>query len=272
MPKRLLHFDTINAQYVYDSTNNAYSAAYHPSPLGWPDNYTNCFEVKFSLPQAIHKVKKLSLKSVEIPVAFDNIRASHSFIFTLDNNPKQYLVTFDNVTITDGASLCTLLNTLVTATTPLYGLAFSYNSSTNLLTFAGTTAPTNLTIVDTPFSRAYLGFRGTTDTYVPAIKGIAASCCLNLNPDNYLNIYFPNVPAPNNNVNGVLSTFKVALNAASQNIYFWSELMNHEQSVHLSDNTFTFSQLHVVVYDRWGNNIWPRGGDWSFTMEVSYDD
>jgi hypothetical protein len=71
--KQIIHFDTANS--TYNSSNNAIS---------------NSFNTNFKLAYALRKVKKISLKSVELPVGFCNGRISNTFLSfgILSSTPK----------------------------------------------------------------------------------------------------------------------------------------------------------------------------------------
>jgi hypothetical protein len=63
---QILHFDTIGQWSVQTPTSAFYKTGFHP------------FNLTLSLPNQISKVKKIYLKSVELPVGFTNIRDTNT--------------------------------------------------------------------------------------------------------------------------------------------------------------------------------------------------
>jgi hypothetical protein len=257
---KLLHFDSINAQYINNPNNSAY----------YPGSYvTNPYEVAFQLPNVIRNVRSLRLMSAEIPVAFDNIRYKTHYLIMNVNGTMYQVNLVGSFTVSTIADFLTALNLLIQSAIPSQTITFT-NTGSNLKIVCGATV-TSLTFQDTVFSRYYLGIR-STDTFNSVSKTMPIAGYWNLAPDNYLNMYIPSLPSQNNNVNGCLSTFKIPLNAPSGTVYYTSEYSSFQQAVSTTDANFTLSQLQVVIYDRFGCNINPNGGDWSFSLLVEYDD
>jgi hypothetical protein len=159
-----LNFDTINS--TYTSANNPYDCA-------------------FNLNIPIKRAKKIYLKSIEIPIGFNNIRTSsnglNNFIFTI-NSTTYTVILVDKVYTSISALLIDINNQILT-----WGLSFtivlSVNSTnSNKLTLTLSTSNT-ITILPTGLSVNILSF-----TLNQSITGTILNATNNylLNVDNYL--------------------------------------------------------------------------------------
>jgi hypothetical protein len=66
-----LHFDSLNQTYNSSNQFNTF-----PIVIGSATSGPNSFNCDFSLPSVRRNVKKIQLKSIELPLAFPNIRAN----------------------------------------------------------------------------------------------------------------------------------------------------------------------------------------------------
>ena len=249
-----LHFDSINSSYIYDSKNTS-------------GNTSNCFKATFPMTQAFRKIKRVWLKSLEMPINFPNIRtgSTNTLIFTM--NGTKYTTSLSETNYTSISTLCTAITTAVATTISGSGatMTFAVNSSKITIT---TTGVSSFSWTDTNLSKYILGFR-TTDTF--ASNSITGSCNYNLSPDNYINIYMPTFNAYNANQTGSWSSFKLPLNSVIGNVYYYQDENSFTQSIDIRDDNLVMSQLQVIIYDRFGNNINPNGADWSFTLKIDYE-
>ena len=81
--------------------------------LSHSDNHP--FSLTFNLPSQIHNIKKIYLKSVEIPIGFTNIRSennSNTFTISINNVVCTVVITPGNYTI---ISLITAINNAIIA-------------------------------------------------------------------------------------------------------------------------------------------------------------
>ena len=257
--KQLLHFDSINATQITDTALNS----------------STPFKCYWTLKNPIKKIKSLSLKSVELPILFYNVRSSNStntftFTFTYSSWTNQAVtvtITESNYTIT---TLLSALNTAIsTAITSYSGLTLtiSNNSTTNKLYF--TTNASSMSFNSSQLITNMLGFTSGSQTI--SASSIYSSGVYNVNLDNYLNMYFYNIPNESTNVNGFNSTFKVPCNATFQQVLYVNENSNFKQLISLKDDYFVLNALYVQIYDRFGYSLNPNNGNYSFTLEITYD-
>ena len=251
---QMLHFDSINSSYIYDVNNTS-------------TNTSNCYKAVFPMTQTYRKIKKVWLKSFELTVGFPNIRKGSTNIFKFILNSTTYTVTLTEANYTTMSSFMSVLSSACTTATGVT-MTFSLNgSNTNKLIITFSSA-TTFSVIDTNLSKYILGFR-TTDTLSSNI--FTGSCNFNLTPDNYISIYIPSFNSYNANQVGYWSTFKLPLNAITNQVYYYLEQAAFEQFVNINDDNLVLSSLTVHIYDRFGNNINPNGSDYSFTLQIQYE-
>ena len=221
------------------------------------------FDCSVILGQTHRKVRRVALKSVEMPIGFYNIRAPYN---TLTLNVASVLTTY---TVPPGnytsGTLLSSLNGLVTS-----GVGqFATNPATNRVTF--TSAVGSLVIIPvTQRSLAYfLGF-----TNAQSVTGIGnlvmATNSYMVNFDTYVNVFIENLRASSMQPM-VPVTFKVPITVANGAIEYYFENTRFTQCIETYDPNFRIDRLNIIVYDRFGNIIDNNGIDWSFTLEMESD-
>jgi hypothetical protein len=272
MPSKSIHFDTIYSTYLTNSSNSATTTP-------------NCYDVQFVLPQPLRNVNRIALKSVEMPVLWGQTRG----VSGSKNSTGYYEIKLNGTTYTFVmptrvyASIDTFItdwNTYYTAAigTPsglggVLSITTSSGASGNkhylALTFATSVA---VVFVDVPLSNAIMGFRNLTNSGTATV--FTATGRYNLNADNYVSLYLANVPASDNSVSGKPCTFKLPVSVGGDSILYYSDMgVGYEQFVSIDKSyRFTMDRLIVKVYDRWGYNIDPLGGDYTFTLQIDYEE
>jgi hypothetical protein len=92
-----------------------------------------------------------------------------------------------------------------------------------------------------------------------------------LNVDNYINIYFSNIPCiSHNNYGGVMSSFKLPLNCTSNVVYYNAENQSFSQYIEITDMHYVLTNFNVKILDRFGYIIPSQGLDYSFTLGIEY--
>lgn len=257
--KTLLHLDSIDGIQNYDTNLNLY----------------HCYNTNLKLNKPITNIKLISLKSIELPIQFKNIRdsnGSNSFIFTFT------FLSYSNITVnlkipetnyTTTTSLINALNTSINAAITSYiGLSLvasitntyyvTLQTNADLLTLGNSILINNI-LAFTSLNSLSSGFIYSTNTY-------------NLNIDNYLSIYISNISSGSDtNVNGRLSTFKIPCNATNGQILYMCDSSFFNQSVQITDPSFVLSNFNIIIYDRFGYIINGQNGCYSMTLEVVYD-
>ena len=224
----------------------------------------DCFDARFPLSTTLIDAKKLTLKSLELPVNFNNIRDSGSLnvfsIFTnLGNTYNVTIPSFNHSTIT---TLLTALNTAFVGVVP--STTFTFSVSGNYVNLSATSSTiTSFIINNTVLSNAVLGFKTTGSPL-----SITAITPYLLNVDNYIIMYINNVQALHiENTGNFRQSFKIPLNAVNGIIYYEAENNSFPQSVYLSPNN-NIQYLDITIYDRFGQKILCNNSDYSFTLSV----
>lgn len=252
---QLLHFDSLYATYLTDSNSST-------------GNTSTPYRAQYFMNQSFRRLKRVYLKSVEIPVGFSNVRTGSTATLTMLINGTSYSVVLAEKNYTAVATLVSDLNvaclSLVSGVTITFGLTSSTSTPSRLqITLTGVSS---FSIVDTNLSKYILGFRAARDSLVSGLYA-ASSSNYNLNIDNYILLHIPSLNGMNASMMGPLqSTFKVPLNSVTNQVYYYFENSSFKQYVDISDPNLVLSNLVVYVVDRFGNSLSPNGLDYSFTL------
>jgi hypothetical protein len=234
----ILHFDTIDSMYI-----------------------KNCYNTIFRLFNPLRNIKNIYLKSLEMPVVFDNIRSDNtSNIITLKVNNAVVNVNLDTKNYNNINTLLSDINTKLVATnitlTILNGIV-----SINIPIIS------NITIENSVLINTVLGFPKNTP-YTSTNKVTAVSH-YTLNYDNYLSLYV-DIPSSNNASSNKLISFKIPLNALENMVFYLGDNSTFSQSIKISDPNYVLSQFRITVYDRFGYTI-SQCLDYTFTLGIEYD-
>lgn len=257
---QFLHFDSAQATYITDATNTT-------------GNSSNPYKALFPMNQSFRRIKRVYLKSTELPIGFSNVRTGSTNTIAFKLNGTIYTVTLPE---RYHQTMTTLLFDLNGAcSTGFSGTFIAFSLTPSILTpyrvvanFSGTTVST-FQWIDTNLSKYILGFR-STDILSGANAPMYGSCNYNLSPDNYILMYVPSLNSMNANMGGQISTFKIPLLGFTNSVFFYFDGNSFEQYVDISDDNLVLSGLQVVLFDKWGKNLSPNGLDWSFTLKVEY--
>ena len=256
---QLLHFDSVYATYLRDLNSST-------------GNITMPYRAQFTMNQTFRKIKRVYLKSIEIPVGFCNVRTGSTATLTMLVNGTSYSVVLAEKNYTSIAILIADLNTACTSL--VSGVTITFASTTSLATplrLKITTTAATFSIVDTNLSKYILGFRAANDSLVSGVYA-ASSSNHNLNPDNYFLMHIPSLNGMNASVGGPLqSTFKIPLNCITNQVYYYFESSSFTQYVDIRDPNMVLSNLIVYIVDRFGNAISPNGLDYSFSLSLDFE-
>lgn len=261
-PRKILHFDTIYS----NSTTNPY----------------NC---SFKLTPAIIHPSRIYLKSMELPILFNNLRFPY--------NSVSYSLTQSGITTTYTFTLPELIYSSITVLLFDLNAAFVTSMQSKLLT--NEIAPifsvynNNKIVMKTQLNSTifvlnnvgiplyYLGYNYNLDSVnnlktlisgTTYLNTVYFSNCFNLNFDNYINMSL-NIPCATTNVNNLMCHFKIGLNCNSNIVYFNSESNSFCQDIIINDSHLVLSQLNVILSDRFGNVIY--GSHYSFSLGIEFN-
>ena len=289
MPEKIIHLDSKNSNYLLNPNNTTL-------------NTRNSFHTNYKLSQEFSKIKKISLLSLEIPINFNNIRSGSTNVFSFLLNGGRYDMYMKEMNHTSIDSLITDLNLrfYMYVLLPVVITASITTSNRIRLNLSGI-RPITFSLIDTNFSYNICGFRSSIDklidvgtettTTVTLINGIVSSitstniplstspyyylasqATYNLNPDNYISLFIPQLSGCVADMNGSNTTiFKIPMNCIYGMTYFFQENLNFKQEVEITDKNFRLTDLTITIYDRYGKNIENNGLDYSLSLLIEYD-
>ena len=267
MTIQYINFDSLNgATYNTSSQFNTYT--FNSSYL---NTAPNAFNATFNLQTPLRNIKKIYLKSIEIPIGFNNIRANSKTniigVATGYDGTSYiniYSITLADKTYTSITSLISDINLAFATLYPSVNIIFAVsNSYITVTSSSSSTFTTNIYVVPTNLSYM-LGFRNNLNTM--ATRLITSACVYMLNVDNYINMYITNLSAQaTHNNNGVCSHFKIITNTTNGVVYYSSESNSYQQCIEVN-HQIPLTNLNVVLTDRWGYSINASGLDYSFSL------
>ena len=233
----ILHFDTMDSSYI-----------------------KNCYNTTFKLFNPLRNIKNIYLKSLEMPVVFDNIRNDNtSNLLTLKVNNSTISIKLDTHNYNNINTLLTDIN--------------NWLAPSNItLTILNNVVSINLPIIadvvieNSVLMNTVLGF--PKDTPYTSTNKITAVNKYTLNYDNYLSLYL-DIPSSNNASSNRLISFKIPLNALENMIFYLGDNSTFSQSIKISDNNYVLTQFRITVYDRFGYTI-SQCLDYTFTLGIEY--
>lgn len=249
---QFLHFDSASANYIND-------------PLSTSGSTLNPYKAQFPMNQTFSKIRRVFLKSLELPVGFVNIRKGSTDTLKFVLNGTTYQVTLAEKFYSTIAALTTDMTTTMVGIVPNVILTFTSTGSRIWITFTGSTTTSSFSIIDTNLSKYVLGFRAGKDILASSIYK-ASTSNYNLNFDNYILMNIPSLNAVNASMSGQNCTFKIPLNCITSQVYYYFECTSFQQFIEISDINLRVSDLTVVLYDKFGQLINPQGLDYSFSV------
>ena len=288
MPEKIIHLDSKNSSYIVNTNNTT-------------TNTKNSFQANFKLTERFTNIKKISLISLELPIAFNNIRlgSTSTFIFIINTIRIMIPITPGNYTTID--SLINEINVRINMYLPIpYTIVLSLTSLNRVRLLISGTRPITFSIVDTNLSYYILGFRQESDILVDmgtettitttVVRGIintaivtaiptatspyyylASTSTYNLNPDNYISLYIPQFAGCVSDMSGINTTFKIPLNCIYGMTYFFQKNLNFEQELEIRDSGMILNEINITVLDRYGKNIENNGLDYSLSLLIEYN-
>ena len=266
MTSLICNVDTTNSQYLENSPLCTYSNVSNVSYLT-----PNSFACRVQLPFVLYGVYRILLKSVELPIMFNNIRSTsnlntigiYSGLDASGNKLNHYEVILNDNYYSTISSLLTEINNLFTTNYPSINVVFSQNSTnSNYLQVTSTTFSS--IYVDTTNLSSMLGFNSNINSMSANLT--IAQIPYKLSIDDYVNLYIANTSNNNINTSKVNSSFKIPLNAVNNVVFFHEPSSNNY--VNCSFNTLSY--LDVYIYDRLGYSLNSNGTEFSFSLEIQF--
>ena len=238
-------------------------------------NNLNAYYITYKIDPLQH-VKKIHLKSIEIPICLNNVRSPYStFYYTINN--ISYNFSLPDKTYISIYSLLIDLNAAIVINiqpklqnneiAPIFTLS---SSELNKIIMTTVTNSSILTFNFDGIMSFYLGYNAnvkivTTTLLLQKTNVYNFAIPYNLSLDTYYNLIFNNINTETKNQNNSQSDFKLQINSLSNSIFFYNSLSSFEQSVNIIDKNLTISKLDIIITDRF-NNIINGYLDWSMTL------
>ena len=184
----ILHFDTLLGTY----------------------NNNSVYDCTFTLSNPLRNVQRLYLKSIEMPISFNNIRSANgtnTFQITVLNTI--YIITIDENNYTSITTLLNDINTKLHLVLP--NITFGLNMKNKvIITMTGYSSNTTIQFTKSRLLNIILGF-----TSLSYINNITAENNYLLAYDNYISMFIQDIPVKSSSFTTQLISFKIPLNAAS---------------------------------------------------------
>lgn len=215
------------------------------SSSGVAKNNGNPFDCVIPLTEQYRGMKKIYLKSVEIPVSF-NFFHSPLNTFTIDST--QFTLPEGNYT---SATIITALNAVVgvNGTFSMVSGRYVFTSSSGSRTIFVTTG-------DVMYA---LGF---TDNPTGTI--ITATNAYNMSLNTYITMCIRNIGT--SSYEASKTSFKIPVNVTNGVIYFYSDNIEFCQHIQVMDPCMIIDRLVIEIRDRFGNILNNNGIDWSMSI------
>jgi len=261
--KDVYMLDTANATKIYDTFIG-------PIDL----NYYHSFNCYFAF-SAIKNVKKITLKSVEMPITLPTVRqqnSSDNIKFTFSYGSFNNISISVNLPLSENTTISSLLtdiNTSISSALSSYaGVSIVFSSVSAYLgnICSITYNCSSFTLEKTPLIIYILGF---TNRYTSTNSPLQSTAPISLyGIDNIIYITFPNIP--NSNINSKFNGFKLPITNKTNDIIYYNDSTEH-QSISLNNSNFTLDKLNILVLDRLGCQL---TGYQNFTMSliIEYDE
>lgn len=221
------------------------------------NNGTDSFNCSIILGTEHRKIRRVALKSAEIPLGFYNIRAPYNTLtINIAGSYNTYTFSPGNYNAT------TFLNTLNNTITPAVG-SFFLNTLTNQIQYTSVVGASS--IIGDPGTLGY--FMGFQSSQIGVI--IVAAKSYNIDFDNYINIYIENLR--NSCLEPYPSTFKIPITVQKGGVQNYLADNSFKQSIEIFDPNYRIDRLNIQVRDRYGNPLSNNGLDWSMTLEIESD-
>ena len=245
-------------------------------------NNNNTYYLSFNIDPLQH-VKKIYLKSIELPINLANLRNPYNiFYYSLTNNnivssysftmlDKTYNNIFSLINDLNAAIVLNINPKLVINESIIFSLS---NTELNKIIMTTSMTSSNFNIINNGIILYYLGYNSKCVINTTTILGTKTNTYIfpnvyNLSFDLYYNMIFNNISTESKNNNLNACDYKIAINAISNCIYFANEFNTYTQCILIKDKDLTISNLNFIFTDRY-NNILVSSLHWSMTLEYEF--
>ena len=243
----------------------------------------NTYQVSFKI-DPMKLIKKIYLKSLELPITVDNFRAPYSTFYyslTFNNITTLYNFTLPDKTYVSIFNLLSDLNASCVLNIqpklqaneicPIFSTSITELNKINMTIVMNNTT---FNLIDNGIIKYYLGYNTnakitTTQILLQKTTIYNFHVVYNLVLDNYYNFIFNNINTISKNNDNSQSDYKLCINSLSNNVYFANELTSFQQHVLITDKNLILNKLDIIITDKY-NFILTSYMNWSFTLEFEY--
>ena len=226
-------------------------------------DYYNC---EIPLANNYRNVTKISLKCLELPCAFDNVRAPFNTIkINRTNVIYEIVIPPGNYTTID--SLIDVVNQKLEEI--FSALSFVFLRVGDYISVLSTRTVNDWYIMDTLMSKHIFGIR---ENNLPVILSnntytkLTTQLKWNMSLDNYIQLFCQEIGVMSNNS---LSTFKICLPVNNGDILYLNENLFFKNEINC--NLPNCSSLSFLFYDRFNTPLLSSGYSWSGSLELTHD-
>lgn len=236
------------------------------SYFGQKSSQLNSFDTIFKF-EKVSNVKRIYLKSIELPLTFTNVRSGGDFnrLTVVFNTGATFNVVLAETNYTDAQTLFDDLNSACSSIITNGTLTFSVSGNYTQVSLTSSTY-TSFSFISTGLLRI-LGFLPNTSYTSPRVS----QAYTNLSLDTYLCVYFSDVLG-----DGIINTsqkpmtFKIPIYSALGTVVFWEDSNSFTQFIDISNQTKDISSIRVIISDQFGNLLNSNGSDYSMTLAIEY--
>ena len=242
----------------------------------------NAYKTVFKMDNLIN-VKKIYLKSVEIPITLNNIRPPYNVFYysiTKLTVTSYYNFTLPEKVYTNIYTLILDLNSLIVLniqpkidileTAPIFALSSDYLNKLYIYT---TTINSTIGIINDGVIKYYLGYsdmvQKSYSSVLTTIKTLYIfQNCYNINFDSYYNLTITNIPTISKNFN-MNCDFKLPIDSIQNSIFYYNNKKSYQQYISINNRDTVINRLCIYLSDKYNNVIYSNI-DWSFTLEYEF--
>ena len=242
------------------------------------DRYLGTSGASFAvnLPTTFNNVSAISLQSVELPYTFPNIPLSYcSNVTFTETQPSQISASYSiTEAYWDVNSLCSNLLSFLQTTFPDLSIsAVNYNTLTGIISITIGNSSGVLSVSKGAATKPGLCYvLGVSPTSTTTSSGgvltmpNAANLCVN----NMLLFQISNLPFNVVSTNSGIGLFRIQLSSGANTVLFVDAASNVGNSVVFNSPITSLSALTITIVNADNTALNLRGGEWTFSIKITY--
>jgi len=230
------------------------------------------FACSVKLQRPLTNVKKISLKSLELPISFYSLRSPYNTFHIRKTTPTP--TSTSTITLSEGnytistlcAELASQINTLFGVTT----FTVTYSTLTNKITISASSGATfGFIPASCTFLNKILGFYGVNNVYTNT--SVTGTLPYLINWDNYICLKLSYLPSNYVNSDQMIH-YKIPLDETNGVVYIQFEGSAYSQFIEISNPHFSLNEIKLEVFDRYNYALTNNFTDFSMTLQIDCDE